>query len=80
MASSLKQYVVVGFISESAAKDALDATLAQFRKWNTPLGDLSRTEGNMVYLHVSNHRERTLIENFLLSQHGAQPKGCRCKV
>ena len=80
MAVNLKKYAVVGFDSELSARNALRSALEQFRKGHTPAGDLSRCEGNIVYLHADNLQEKNLMENFLLNQHGAQPKGCRCKV
>lgn len=80
MAVSLRQYAVVGFLSEKDALNAMRAALNQFQRRTFPSQDLSHCDGNIVYFHSDDATERSIIENFLLEQEGAQPRGCRCKV
>lgn len=80
MASSLKRYAVVGFMSEEDALSAMNAAIKKFQKRSYPFRDLSYCDGNIVYLHSGDEMERRMIEDFLLEQEGAQPKGCRCKI
>lgn len=80
MANSLNQYAVVGFLSELDAHNAMQAALTVFKRWCANCRDLSYCDNNIVYLHSENPNEKEIIENFLLTQKGAQPKGCRCKI
>lgn len=77
---SLKQYAVVGFLSDDEAHSAMKAALREFRSDLSTFHNLSHCEGNIVYLHARNLEEKKYIENFLLAQPGAQPKGCRCNI
>ncbi len=79
MANSLKQYVIIGFNTEKEARNALNSTIEFFRSGSTNSDDLSRCEGNIVYFRVETLDEKALLENYLLNQPGAQPKGCLCK-
>lgn len=80
MAINLKEYVVVAFHTEAEAHSALNSTLQRFKKQVMHAYELSHVEKNIVFIHVENPQEKALVENFLLTQKGAQPKGCRCKI
>lgn len=79
MASSLSQYAVVGFFSQSDAQKAMQAAINQFKTRCVHSKDLSYCDDNIVYFHLDSPKEKKIVESFLLSQRGAQPKGCRCK-
>lgn len=77
---SLRQYAIVGFLSEIEAQSAMQVALREFRSDLSTFHNLSHCEGNIVYLHARSLEEKKYIENFLLAQPGAQPRGCRCKL
>ena len=77
--ASLKEYAVVGFVSAEDAEKAFDVATSRFNIKNRPVHNLSRQDGNIVYMHVVGVK-KSIVEDFLLRQPGAQPKGCRFKV
>lgn len=77
---SLRQYAIVGFLSETEAQSAMQAALREFKSHLSNFNNLSYCKGNIVYLQAQSPEEKKYIENFLLMQKGAQPRGCRCEI